>query len=325
MLDKSTVFESARLLNRQGSARDLRDEEVDRHVADDEILWVDLYLTNAEARDWLNRQGNIDEVIVQNLLAGETRPRAVATNEGLLVVLRGVNLNPGADPEDMVAVRVWLQRNLIITSRRRRMLSVEDLSESLSSGNGPKSAGEFLVALVGHLAQRIGVVVEDLEDQVLEIEAKVAEDDIMTLRRTLSDLRRETASIRRFLAPQRDALDRLYRQPGDFLDNRESQELREEADRLTRYLEDLDLVREHALVTQEELMNRVAQEQNLRVYLLSVTAAIFLPLTFVTGLLGMNVAGLPGTETRYGFAISAIVMTGLAIALAVFFKFKKWI
>jgi zinc transporter len=127
------------------------------------------------------------------------------------------------------------------------------------------------------------------------------------------------------LSPQRDALDRLYRQPGDFLTDREAQDLREETDRLTRHLEDLDLARERALVTQEELQNRVAQEQNQRVYLLSVVAAIFLPLTFVTGLLGMNVAGLPGTESRWSFAISAVMMVLLGVGLTLFFKRKRWI
>jgi zinc transporter len=320
-----TIFEIACLLDGKGRAQHLTANEVDRHVTDEEILWVDLDLSNDRARDWLENQKDIDQVIVQNLLAGETRPRAVAMQNGLLVVLRGVNLNPGADPEDMVAIRVWLQSNLIITSRRRRLLSLEDVSEALASGGGPKSAGDFLVLLVSHLALRIGAVVEDLEDRIADIESRVADEEITPLRQTLGDLRRQAASIRRFLAPQRDALDRLYRQPGDVLDDREAQNLREEADRLTRYLEDLDLVREHALVTQEELMNRVAQEQNLRVYLLSVIAAIFLPLTFVTGLLGMNVAGLPGTVNPNGFIISAVVMVALGIGLAVFFKFKKWI
>lgn len=324
MSDKN-AFERAYLLDGKGGARKLLEVEVDRHITDDQLVWVDLNLTNADARAWIRRKSTLNETIVQNLLAGETRPRAMATEEGLLVVLRGVNLNPGADPEDMVAVRSWLQGNLVITSRRRRVLSIEDVAGSLEAGEGPKSAGEFLVALVGFLAERIGTVVQDLEDAVDDIELRVARDAIAPLRQSLGDLRRQTASIRRFLAPQRDALDRLYRHPGKILDDGESQDLREETDRLTRYLEDLDLVKEHALVTQEELMNRVAQEQNLRVYLLSVVAAIFLPLTFVTGLLGMNVAGLPGTVNPNGFVISAVVMIALAIGLAAFFKFKKWI
>jgi zinc transporter len=73
------------------------------------------------------------------------------------------------------------------------------------------------------------------------------------------------------------------------------------------------------------MLNRVAQEQNQRVYLLSVVAAIFLPLTFVTGMLGMNVAGLPGTESPYGFVWSSVLMVLLGIGLTLLFKFKKWI
>jgi zinc transporter len=138
-------------------------------------------------------------------------------------------------------------------------------------------------------------------------------------------LRRKTASIRRYLAPQRDALDRLYRQPGDLFSQSEAQSLREEADRITRYLEDLDLARERAMVLQEELLGRMAHEQNSRMYLLSVVAAVFLPLSFLTGLLGMNVAGLPGTENPQAFALSAIAMIGLGIGLVVYFRWKRWI
>ena len=83
------------------------------------------------------------------VLAGETRPRTLVTSGGLLVVLRGVNTNPGEDPEDMVSVRLWLEPNRVITTRRRRLLSVIDIAEALerSGGNLSEGAGEnaFLV------------------------------------------------------------------------------------------------------------------------------------------------------------------------------------
>jgi zinc transporter len=87
----------------------------------------------------------------------------------------------------------------------------------------------------------------------------------------------------------------------------------------------LDLARERIIVVQEELLSRVAQEQNSRIYLLSVVAAIFLPLTFVTGLLGMNVAGLPGTEDSSAFAVALLAMLGFGAGLGVIFKWKNWI
>jgi len=123
----------------------------------------------------------------------------------------------------------------------------------------------------------------------------------------------------------RDALDRLYRNPGNLLSEAETNSLREEADRVTRYLEDLDLARERAVVLQEELMNELAQLQNTRMYVLSVVAAIFLPLTFVTGLLGMNVGGLPGLESPRGFLIALIVMIATSAVMLVYFRFRKWL
>jgi zinc transporter len=117
----------------------------------------------------------------------------------------------------------------------------------------------------------------------------------------------------------------MARSTSGLLSDKEVFNLREEGDQLTRHIEDLDLARENALVTQEELMNRVALEQNSRMYLLSVVAAIFLPLTFVTGMLGMNVAGLPGIENPNAFLISAGIMLLLGAALVAYFKYKRWI
>jgi zinc transporter len=317
--------EAAWALDGRGGARPLDAGVLEGGVTAEGPVWIDLDLNKGPARDWLRRRAGMEKAAVDGLLAGETRPRALALATGLMLVVRGVNLNPGADPEDMVAVRLWLDRRQVITSRRRRVLSVEDLSDALKAGSGPTSPGSFLVFLIGRLTERIGTVVGQIEDEIDDIELSIAEDEVAALRARLGDLRRQVASIRRFLSPQRDALDRLYRQPGDFLTDREAQDLREETDRLTRHLEDLDLARERALVTQEELQNRVAQEQNQRVYLLSVVAAIFLPLTFVTGLLGMNVAGLRGTESRWSFAISAVMMVLLGVGLTLFFKRKRWI
>lgn len=324
-MSEALPVEAAWALDGQGGAKPVDAAGLERWSTSGGLLWVDLDLNKGPAREWLRRRAGLDRAVVESLLAGETRPRALAHAAGLSLVVRGVNLNPGADPEDMVAVRMWLDRRHVITSRRRRVLSVEDLAEALRAGNGPTSAGSFLVALIDRLTERIGAVVADVEDEIDDIELRIAGDDVTDLRTRLGDLRRQIASIRRFLSPQRDALDRLYRQPGEFMSDREAQDLREETDRLTRHLEDLDLARERALVTQEELINRVAQEQNQRVYLLSVIAAIFLPLTFVTGLLGMNVAGLPGTESPWSFAVSALSMVLLGVGLTLFFKWKRWI
>jgi zinc transporter len=319
------VFSSALLLDGQGGARELSDDEVYDWQAGDGLLWVDFNQSSKKARQWLLQDSGVDHNVASILLEGETRPRSLAEAGGLVVIMRGINMNPGAVPDDMVAVRIWLDRNLVITARRRRVLSLADVRDSLLAGKGPATVGQFLVSITGRLTDRIADAVDNIERLLEDLDDMLAEGDVDAARSSLGVVRRQAAAIRRHLAPQRDALDRLARSSSALLSEAEQFELREEGDQLTRHIEDLDLARENALVTQEELMNMVALEQNARMYLLSVIAAIFLPLSFVTGLLGMNVAGLPGTANPYGFLISAAVMIGLGIGLVAYFKWKRWI
>lgn len=313
------------VLDGHGGGRDIPASDVRDWNPDDGQLWLHMDSTDPSCEAWIRQQEGVDDVIADTLLADETRPRSVVTANGLLVVLRGVNTNPGADPEDMVSVRIWLERNRLISTRRRRLLSVVDVHEALLAGTGPRSRGEFLILVIEGIANRIGDFVDGIEDRISELEDRLGAGATIELRSAIADVRRQIASVRRFLAPQRDALDRLIRHHNELLSSDETHRLREEADRITRHLEDLDLARERTLVLQEELQGRLAEEQNARMYVLSVVAAIFLPLTFVTGLLGMNVGGLPGTENPQGFAVAMIVMLAATGGLVAYFRWKRWI
>ena len=324
MIAEDPNFLHAMILEGKGNCREIDAAAVEQWSPDQGVLWVHVDVADSGAGRWIAEHSGIPAAALDTLLAGETRPRSIFNKQGLLIVLRGVNLNPGADPEDMVSVRIWIDANRIISSRRRKLLSIQDVRESLASGEGPTSTGGFLGAVVERLADRIGDFVDSIEDRMDAAEEEIASGRTMGFRQRLSALRRQIAHVRRFLAPQRDALDRLNRQTCAWLTEPDAHVLRQEADRITRYLEDLDLAKERAIVLQEELLSQIAQEQNARMYVLSVVAAVFLPLTFVTGLLGMNVGGLPGLESKMGFMWSVVVMAIAAVGLVAFFRWKKW-
>jgi zinc transporter len=324
-ISPDSMFSRAKLFDGKGGARNLTDQEVEAWSAQDGILWLDIDQSNERGWDWIAHHSGLGQNVCSILLAGETRPRSLAESDCLVVILRGINMHPGAVPDDMVAVRISLQKDRIVTSRRRNIASIEDLSDALMSGKGPTTSGDFLVTLTRYLSLRIESAVENIEEQVEALDDDLAVGEVESVRLTLSIVRRQAAAIRRYLSPQREALDRIARENIGILIDRETFELREEANHLTRHIEDLDLAREQALVSQEELMNRVAHEQNQRMYVLSIVAAIFLPLTFVSGVLGMNVAGLPGTVNPNGFFYSALTMGACLIGLLGYFRWRKWL
>ncbi len=289
------------------------------------FLWRHVDLSHAGGKEWLESSAGLDSIIYESLAAEETRPRSFAGKDGLMVVLRGVNMNPGNNPEDMVSVRLWIQKDRIISTRHRPLLSVQDIISGLDNAEGPRSTGEFLTTLIESMADRIGDFVNRIEEDMGHAEDNLEQLKPDELRATLGTLRRQIASVRRFMAPQRDALDRLNHIESDILNSRDRQRLREESDRVSRYLEDLDLARERAVVLQEAFLSQLAQEQNSRMYVLSIVAAVFLPLTFVTGLLGMNVGGLPGLDSANGFLVATVVMVIATVLVILIFRWRKWI
>ncbi len=100
--------------------------------------------------------------------------------------------------------------------------------------------------------------------------------------------------------------------------------LRETSDRLIRHLEDFDAIRERAAVSQEELQSRLAEQQNVRMYVLAIVAAIFLPLGFLTGLLGINVGGIPGADNPLAFGIFVTFTVLIVVTQVIFFRMRKW-
>ena len=278
-------------------------------LTENQTLWQHLDLNESAALNWLNGESGLEPVILDALCAEETRPRSFKAKNGLLVVLRGVNTNPGHDPEDMVSVRMWIEKDRILTVRRRTIMSIQDIMHDLDNGQGPRNAPEFLTELIDKMADRVGDFVGGIEDDLSDLEEKVEKIAATEFRSILGSLRRQIAVVRRYMAPQRDALDRLNYAESNVLAERDRQRLREESDRVSRYLEDLDLARERAVVLQEAFMSQIAQQQNNRMYVLSIISIIFLPLGFLTGLLGINIGGIPGAEHPQAFWVFVVGLT----------------
>jgi zinc transporter len=199
----------------------------------------------------------------------------------------------------------------VISLRRYRLMAVEDLKEAIARGDGPADPGELLVALCEGLLARMGGVLQELDDDVDALEDEVLRAESQELRPKLAGLRRRAIAMRRFLAPQREALSRLVSERLAWLEESDRSRLREVADRTARYVEDLDSARDRAAVTQEELNSRLSEGMNQKMYVVALVAAIFLPLGLLTGLLGINVGGIPGAENQLAFALVCGLLVGL--------------
>jgi zinc transporter len=293
-MDETQSLIAAYLLDGQGKGRDFGWAEVRAWEAEQGTLWVHLDRTDPHGQRWLREESGIEPLACEALLAEDARPRTAAMKDGLLVILRGVNLHPDADPEDMVSIRMWIEDQRVITLRHHRLMAVQDVRDFLAAGKGPRNGADLLVQIAARLTK-------------------------------LSDLRRQAITLRRYIAPQRDAMSRLQQEDAAWLTPLHRARLREVSDRIIRYVEDLDAARERAAVTHEELLGRLSEQMNRTMYVLSIVAVVFLPLGLLTGLLGINVAGIPFAEHPWAFGVVCIVLLLTAAAEVYLFRRLNWL
>ena len=313
----------AYLLDGRGGARALGWAEVTAWSPNDGILWLSLDYSVEEAASYIRR--TIDPLARDALLDPDPRPRAAALGEDLLLIVRGINLNAGAAPEDMLSVRAYVEARRIVTLRHRVSSSLETIAGDLERGAGPRDAAELTVQLVERMVDHIVTRVDTLGDEVAACEDQALGEGKSDLRAILANHRRRAIALRRFLAPQREALGKLAVIALPWLAPEHRARIGEIADRMTRTVEELDAARDRAAVTQEELASRVAEGTNQRLYVLSIITAIFLPLGFVCSLLGVNVGGVPLQHDDWAFwALCGAFGIGVGVQLWLFRK-RGWL
>ena len=291
----------------------------------DRPLWLHFDFSQPEAAEWISFHSGLNEVAVEGLLSDDTRPHFLTRGDNLLLVMRGVNLNQGSQPEDMVSIRVWTDGIRIISSRRRRLMSTQDLLETLRQGRGPKNVSELLIDWIDYIVARMSTTVDSIEDELLECEEGLITKPATSMRIALMKIRQRSIALRRYLSPQREALNRLDSVSLSWLSDLNRLSLRSIEDRQIRHVEDLDTVRERAAMAQEELAARTAEQLNERSYILTLVAALFLPLGFFTGLMGINVGGMPGVDHDTAFWIVVGICIVITVALGVLFRWKRWL
>ncbi len=294
------------------------------HKPGEGILWLHMCAIDQDTRLFLNNATDLDEIVINALLASETRPRILIRKQGCMVNLRAMNLNENQNPEDMISLSLWIDEKRIITTRQRDILAIEDIKNALDQGQGPKNTGEFLTMITNRVYARMDPFIEDLDDRTSEIEEMLALRESTDVCEKTRLIRLRTAVFRRYIMPQKVALEELIKARFSWLTEANIQCLIENHDRVMRYIETLNDIRDRAQIINDEIDKLNDARLNSTAYMFSVVATIFLPLSFLTGLMGINIGGMPGVDHTEAFWIFTLLCFIIALLQILIFKKIKW-
>ena len=316
----------AHVLNGPDKGRAITEEEMRHVLKDDTLGWVHIDGNPPDAEAWIGEHLDyLDPQAVEALVDRASRPRLTRLGDGLMIILRAINFNEGADPEDMISLRIWADAHRIVTVSLRRVRAIERLDARLSQGEGPETTGAFLVALIEDLTGKIGDFQTDLDAKAEALEEQIIAESGDHLRGEVVNLRLQVIAARRFLGPQRDVIRAIAESDNPVIDAETHREIEEEALKMTRIVEDLDELRDQAMILREELSGQLSDRLNRNMFVMSVVSVIFLPLGFLTGLFGVNVGGMPGVNDGDAF-YWLVGWLSLLVGILVFFLWRvRWI
>jgi len=307
----------------EGIAHDRADLPIELYDKSIGYGWVHVDGTSPEAKSWLRKDSGIDEIWVDALLATETRPRLVKIdNETIFINLRGINSFNKEEPEDMISIRLYVTKHQIISVKLRNLRAVAKLRMDFDSERVPASTFEFLLTLIEHINEEIESTIADIYEAIDDLEEMVLVEHDKDFRQNVIDVRRQVIIFRRYFSPNLDTMQQLASMEsflGSGSDNISN--LSESSHKMTRFIEEIVSIRERAQVIHEELNNHLTERLSASTNKLSAVATVFLPMSFVTGLFGVNLAGIPGATNEKAFAI---FFGGTCAVLIIQFVILKW-
>lgn len=289
------------------------------------LHWIHLDLRHGPALRWLECDSGLDALSVETLSAKTVYPHLSLHRDQLLLILKGANFAPGAPPEELISLRLFCDGRRLISCRREPVRAVTELRERALSEQIAPDPGIILTQLAENLLDPMDRVVLDLLDKTHSIGHAGDSDTTENLVARLAHLRRSMIRIRTHLSRQRHVLTELGHAQLSWFHEEQGRAIGMLAGQLKQHLSSLDAAQDITAITQDEILQRSSERTERRLFSLTVITAIFLPLTFITGLLGVNLAGIPDANDPWSFLMLCLLLATIVALQLWYLRKKNWL
>jgi zinc transporter len=280
------------------------------------VTWLHLNASRNSVLRWLQGWDVVPAAARAVLEDRESRPRMEPVGGGLVVVVNDFVYSEKGEPGEVATLWAFVTPRQLVTARFHPLRTTDRLRSEVRAGLVVRGAMDLLNALLEYQLQAIEALVLDLSGRIDHIEDQILRDITAGQREELGLIRRGGAQLRRHFRPQRAAMQKLLAHPPYWLQASDLDRLRSVADDLAYFTDEAEHQQERGKFLQEELGSRDDQAMSRNLYMLTLYTVVFMPMTLISGIFGMNVAGLPGTEQPSAFWwVMGLIVAGGALTL----------
>lgn len=293
-----------------------------REPAPGEFLWLHLNLSHAGSEKWLRRHGLLSAEFHELLHEGTRSTRIDYADDSLLAVINDVLFDFSFDTQEISTLYLCVRPHLAITARSKPLRSIDRLREAVKRGDLLDSPVDLLVHLLRDQADVLIQITRELADAVDSVEDRLLVNRLDRKPAQLGAWRRLLVRLQRLMAPEPSALFRLLNRPPAWVSEPDVSALRQSTEEYSTVLRDMLTLQERIKLLQEEVAALTNEQTNRSLFVLTVISVMVLPINIISGLLGMNVGGIPLAGTADGFWV-VVALVATLTAVAAWFAFRE--
>lgn len=297
-------------------------------VKADWVTWVDVQgFGNEEKLRGIAKAFDLHPIALENAVNVPQRAKTESYDGYHVIIARAPMLD---DDSELSVPQVCfiLGEGFLITFQERYLGFFDAVRERVKRGGGPmrEHGADYLTyALVDAMVDRYYPVAEKLSDAIEDLEDSVVENPHPQVLTRIHAIRRELVILRRVGHPQRDAIQAMLRPQATIYQEKVQVYVRDALDNMAQIVELIDSSRERASDLADAYLSNVSHRSNEIMKVLTLMASIFIPLTFVAGIYGMNFEYIPELKLRYGYFTVWGVMIITGVAMVLYFRHRGWI
>ncbi len=303
--------------------------EFSKQEGDDSISWLNFNgIHDVSMIESVGRQFDLDVMVLEDIVNTNHRPKAEEHENYLFITLKTLSLSEGDKEVVINQISLVLGRHWLLTFQEGGTDAFGKLKERIRNAQGhlPQKKEDFLFyRLIDTIVDNyfltmdaIGETIEVLEDKLIAEPDENLHDDIYQLKKKI-------ALIKKAIVPLRDAISTIIRSEYNYISEATRNYFSDVYEHLVHVIEDINTQRE----TMNDLLNMylsgLSNKMNQVMKVLTIFASIFIPLTFIAGVYGMNFKYMPELEEKHGYYMTWGVMVATAVALLFYFRRKKWL
>ena len=304
-------------------------EELIPYKSFETITWINLIgIHDVEMVEKIGLEYNIHTLVLEDILNTHQRPKTDVFDDYIFVVLKMLQYNDKKKKIEYEQVSLIFGSTFVITFQEKEGDVLEPLRERLRKSKGKVrtlGADYLAYAILDLIIDNYFHILEKFGDDIEVLEENITTNHQEKLLNEVYALKRENLILRKAIWPMRELVAQIERSDNNLIHKKTKPYLRDLYDHTIQVIDTLETYRELVSGLVELYMSMVSNKMNQVMKLLTVMSTIFIPLTFVAGVYGMNFENMPELAWKYSYFVALIIMFIIAVGMFIFFKKKRWI